>query len=192
MSSLLLPIAYLPPVSYLSECKSAAKIIIEQHEHFVKQTIRNRCEIYGPNGKQLLVVPVIHENLFRTPVNKVKISYAERWNKIHWRSIEAAYRNAPYFEYFENELAEIFKEPGEYLFEFNLRLLKIIFKYFKIEQFHLSDEFLNFKNELEDLRLRDWNKDFSSVQNYHQVFQERHGFINNLSCIDKLFNTALK
>lgn len=186
--STLFTTAYLPPVSYLKKCANKEIIVWEKHEHFIKQTYRNRCYIYGPNGKQSLIIPLIHENLFTVPIYEVKISYQSRWNKIHWKSICAAYRNSAYFEYFEDEFKQIYLDPGEKLFDFNLRLFNAILKYFKIKsrlEFTGSYEKVT---SLTDLRNSYSPKVVMKTKPYHQVFGDRHGFIEDLSCIDCLFN----
>ncbi len=189
----LFPIAYLPPVSYFLDCASSDHIIIEQHEHFVKQTLRNRCEIYGPNGKQLLVIPVVHENLFRIPISEVRISYSERWNKIHWRSVCAAYRNSPYFEYYEGDFSALFDSPGEYLFDFNMSLLKLLLKLFSIRTpityTSTFDKAYNIEKDLRNEFQKTRSK--SSDLKYRQVFSEKYGFIADLSAIDFLFNAGV-
>jgi hypothetical protein len=190
--SVLFSTAYLPPLSYLQKCMSD-KIVFESHEHFVKQTYRNRCNIAGPNGKQTLVIPVIHENLSTIPISEVKISNESPWNKIHWKSVTSAYRNAPYFEYYEDDFRELFMNPGEKLFDFNLRLLKMLFSFFKI-----SPE-ISFTNEFEkSVAYEDMRNQIHPKKNsiltpvYHQVFEDRNGFIPDLSVIDYLFNEGNK
>src|SRR5256885_1476473 len=100
----LFSIAYLPPISYVAEILKSKKITLEKHEHYIKQTYRNRALIYGPNGMLPLIIPVAHEDLYTKPIHEVKISYANNWQLIHWRTITSCYRNSPYFEFFEDEL----------------------------------------------------------------------------------------
>ena len=40
--------AYLAPVEYYTKLVTYDKIYIEQHDHYMKQTYRNRCTIAGP------------------------------------------------------------------------------------------------------------------------------------------------
>ncbi|MBK9524879.1 MAG: WbqC family protein [Bacteroidetes bacterium] len=84
--------AYFPPVSYIKTCLDAGEITIEQHEHFVKQTYRNRCHIYNSNGLLPLIIPVEHDHLGDKPIRDVKISFGAEWKKNHWRSIYSAYK----------------------------------------------------------------------------------------------------
>jgi hypothetical protein len=100
--------AYFPPVSYIKKCLDAGEITIEQHEHFVKQTYRNRCHIYNSNGLLPLIIPVEHDHLGDKPIRDVKISFGAEWKKNHWRSICSAYKNAPFFEFIEDDLSKTF------------------------------------------------------------------------------------
>src|SRR5688572_4123045 len=99
MNPVLLSTAYLPPVSWLAKCVDRP-VILEAHEHYVKQTVRNRASICGANGRLDLVVPIDHDNLYAQPITAVRIAKDHNWKRVHWKSIESAYRNAPYFEYY--------------------------------------------------------------------------------------------
>jgi hypothetical protein len=76
-------------------------VYLEAHEHYVKQTYRNRTSIYGANGKLDLVIPVQHKDLYRIPITGY---YCKRYKleKIHWRSIESAYRKLSIFRLLRN------------------------------------------------------------------------------------------
>ncbi len=188
----LFSIAYLPPLSYIHQCIEADKIIIDQHEHFIKQTFRNRCQIYGPNGIQSLIIPIKHQNLSHSPVKDTRISFDVPWNKIHWKTICSAYRNSPFFEFYEDEFKIAYEKPDEFLIDFNYKMLEIIFKIFNLNKtIKLSEDFektptlsVDFRNTFHP------KKKFININPYHQVFSDRFGFINDLSCIDYLFNVG--
>ena len=56
---ILLPIFYLPPISWFAVfLQDDVEIIFEQYENFPKQTYRNRTNIYGANGKLSLIIPM--------------------------------------------------------------------------------------------------------------------------------------
>ena len=95
------PLFYSGSVGYFQSLLAADSVQFEVHEHFIKQTQRNRLEILGPNGRQLLVIPTLKSAGKRTTGN-VKISHAENWQKEHWKSLEAAYQRSPYFEFYEH------------------------------------------------------------------------------------------
>lgn len=182
--------AYLPPISYINECLRSEKIILDGHEHYIKQTYRNRANICGANGLLPLIIPVQHENLFQIPISEVKISYETQWQKIHWRSITSAYRNSPYFEFYEDEFAPHYLKRTETLFEFNLELLKKIFSLLKAEVgITFTSSYEKNPEGVNDLRnhFSPENR-IANQESYRQVFSERFGFINDLSIVDKLFN----
>ena len=75
---ILVSTAYLPPISYMAFLVKERAMQLEHFEHFEKQSYRNRCTIYGPNGLQNLTVPVVHATK-REPIKDLRISYAENW-----------------------------------------------------------------------------------------------------------------
>jgi hypothetical protein len=94
--------AYLPPVSYISGCLRQDEILIERFETYPKQTIHNRCRILGPNGLQVLSVPVVRVNGNHTLTKDIRIAETIPWQRLHWRSIETAYNNSPFFLYYKD------------------------------------------------------------------------------------------
>jgi hypothetical protein len=139
--------------------------------------------IYSPNGIQLLNVPIKHSNEKHQKYKDVRIENDFAWQKNHFKSLEAAYRTSPFFEYFEDDFRPIFEKKHDFLMELNLEIFDLVNESLGItitsnktvEYFH---EAIDFK----DLRpLINGKKDT-------QVFEEKYGFINNLSILDLLFN----
>jgi hypothetical protein len=193
----LLSSAYLPPAIYFQKIISFDKIFFEDSEHFVKQTYRNRCTIYGANGKLDLIIPLVH-SAERTPINQKKISYSSEWQKLHWRSLQSAYRSSPYFEFFESDFEKFYIEKYEFLFEFNIGLTELICKLLKIPfKYEKTGEWKKIHNNVNDFRSEISPKaesfksaEFPSVS-YYQVFADKYGFIPNLSIVDLIFNEGL-
>lgn len=173
----------------------ADEIILDRHEHYVKQTHRNRALIYGANGIHPLIIPVVHEGQERKPIGERKISYDSPWQKIHWRTLTSSYRNSPYFEYFEDDFRFFYETKTETLFDLNLMLLQKILLLLKVEkkpgfsssyETKLSSDTIDRRNAFDD---REQNKNFPP---YNQVFAERFGFVPDLSIADLLFNKGLE
>jgi len=195
MRAVLLSTAYLPPIYYLSEILDSDTILIEKHENFVKQSYRNRCDIVTANGKLSLSIPLIKQ-VDKELISEKKISYAENWQKQHWRAISSAYKNSPYFEFFEDDFKPFYEHKFEFLFDFNSQLLKTILHILRVKKTILfTEEYQSSANHIMDLRsLSDINKTANEAKqkSYYQVFDDKHGFLPNLSCIDALFNVGLE
>ena len=164
--------------------------MFEMEDNFQKQTNRNRMYIYSPNGIQLLNVPIKHSPEKHQKYKDVRIENDFAWQKNHFKSLEAAYRTSPFFEYFEDDFIPIFEKKHDFLMELNLEIFELVNKSLGIiitsnetvEYFHEAIDF-------NDLRpLINGKKDATKIETYTQVFEEKHGFLNNLSILDLLFN----
>lgn len=189
MEQVLMPVFYLPPVSWFSVfLADHREVVLEQFENFPKQTYRNRANIYGANGRLSLIVPIRHNG--RREMKDIEISYAENWQKLHWKSIKTAYQSSPYFEYYEHRLEAIYNTGETSLLQFNLDTLGIIQDILKTEKaYSLNQEYLA------EPRAEDYREKFSAkaptefeAKEYYQTFQEKYGFLPDLSIVDALCN----
>jgi hypothetical protein len=189
MSSLLLP-TYFPSISNFSAIANADSLIFEVEDNFQKQTNRNRTYIYSPNGIQMLNIPIKHSKEKHQRTKEVKLETAFDWQKQHFKSLEAAYRTSPFFEYFEDALLPIFTKKHTFLMDLNFETIEIISKCLNIKlEYQKSTEYFHEVTDSLDFRyLVNGKKDVSNFKPYTQVFGEKHGFINNLSVLDLLFN----
>ncbi len=156
-------------------------------DRYEKQTLRNRCSIYGANGVIQLSIPVIRPHGKHTTMAQALISYAEPWQQIHWRSIKSAYGRTPYFEFFEHQLEPLFKENHTHLMDFLLVVNRRVFDIFKAELPVLSNRAVDVQIQT-DLDARAAISSYQSSDNYYQIFEDRHGFQPNLSVLDWLFH----
>jgi hypothetical protein len=187
-----IPMFYLPPVEYFAQLNAYnPDFVIETHEHFPKQTYRNRANIYSPDGILTLVVPVVKGAKAHTSVKDVKISYGFNWQRLHWLSLQGCYRRSAYFEYYEDDFAPFYEMKETWLFDYNEKMLAILLKQLKIKAIlNFTESYEADYPELTDLRLSIHPKKEASLQQkpYFQVFEERHGFMRNMSIVDLLFN----
>ena len=101
MNNILIHPSYFPSISHFVAISQCDLVTFEMDDNFQKQTNRNRMYIYSPNGIQLLNIPVKHSKTAHQKTKEIKIENDFDWQKQHFKSLEAAYRSSPFFEYFE-------------------------------------------------------------------------------------------
>jgi hypothetical protein len=181
--------AYLPNIHYCSWIIAQKQAYFVRDTHFQKQTYRNRTEIYGANGKLKLTLPIVHnKSKSHQKEGEVQIANTTAWQKQHWKSISSAYRSSPYFEFYEADLISFYKEEVTHLMQFNLNLLN---KIMELIEFSMSYKIVKWKKDnyqrMDDL-VNAKKSLLINFEPYRQVFEEKNGFIPNLSIIDLLFN----
>lgn len=182
----LLPVSYLGPIEYYAFLIQKKDILIESKEYFVKQSIRNRCTIYGSNGLQTLSIPKERKSSSKTIISDINISKDDKWQKHHYNAIKSAYGSSPFFEYYIDDLQTFYSEKYENLFNFNLNLTKKMLECLQIKKdIKVS---LNYIKNFKGYNLRDYNFSSKKITPYPQVFEEKYGFIPHLSLLDLLFN----
>ncbi|SFS36256.1 WbqC family protein [Sphingobacterium wenxiniae] len=190
-SSLLLPAFYLPPVSYFHVIQQhEIPICIEKFEHYPKQTYRTRAKIATANGVLDMIVPIEHGRKERVAMKDIRINYEFNWQRLHWLSLQTAYRSSPYFEYYEDDFSVFYEKQFDFLLDFNVEQLKLILKCLKIQRSISYTESYN-RVDGQDFRSIIHPKKeslFANPKSYYQVFEEKHGFLPDLSVVDLLFN----
>ena len=187
-----MPLFYLPPVIFFQQLlKYQNNLLIEKFENFPKQTYRNRASIHSPNGKLDLIIPVTKGSNLHTTIKDVKISYNFNWQRVHLMSMQTSYRNSAYFEFYEDDFMPFYEKKWIFLLDYNEHLLNLLLKLFKINlSYSFTEQYENGVDGFEDFREIIHPKQIAEVKikPYFQVFEERNGFINNLSIVDLLFN----
>ena len=126
MKTAYLSSAYLAPVEYYTKLLAYDKIFIEQHDHYMKQTYRNRCTITGPDGELALSIPTVKPDTPKCPMKDIRISDHGNWRHLHWNAIESAYNNTPFFEYYKDDFRPFYEKKYEFLFDFNEELCRLV------------------------------------------------------------------
>ena len=167
--------------------------VLEVSDNYQKQTLRNRAYIYGANGKQARNLPIKHVggDTGRQLFKDVKVENNFPWQRLHWKSLETAYRTSPYFEYYEDDLARIFEKQYTYLLDVNLDTIETILACLLVHiNFDKTKGYEADPQEVKDYRfLSSAKKEYPiTMPSYHQIFSDKYGFIPNLSILDLLFH----
>ncbi|AOW20219.1 WbqC family protein [Urechidicola croceus] len=167
------------------------KIVFEVQDNFQKQTYRNRSYIYSANGKLLLNIPVLHnKNGIRQSTKDVRIENSFQWQKLHFKSLQSAYRSSPFFEFYEDDLSPLYEQKQNFLLDFNLKCHEFIMDAIQEEITTEQTTQYDINPSINDCRFLANAKQHTrkfDFKPYVQVFDDKHGFISNLSILDLLF-----
>lgn len=190
---LVIELHYLPCIQYFVYLSSFEKIVIDLNDGYVKQTYRNRCRINGANKIENLIVPVKKISNKKMLSCDVLIDHQQKWMNKHLRAIKSAYGKAPFFEYYSDELLDIYNKKPKRLLDLNKELLTKCLEFLNINLNIIYSKNLsrsgitgiyNAKNEVNPKKPVKNNHLFSPVT-YFQVFG--NNFVGNLSIIDLIF-----
>jgi hypothetical protein len=189
MNNILIYPTYFPSISHYIAMIAAESVTFEVEDTFQKQTNRNRMYIYSPNGIQMLNISVKHKDA-NNNFKDIKIDNQYNWQKNHFKSLEAAYKNSPFYEYFIDDLQPIFEKKHQFMLDLNFEIFERINDALGISiPFEKTTEYFHEVTDKTDFRyLVNGKKDSTQIEPYTQVFDNKHGFINNLSILDLLFN----
>ena len=178
--------SFAAPIGYYKAFLQSDINILEMHEHYIKQSIRNRCEIATSNGILILTVP-LSERRNNMPVSEVRICYKSDWQRQHLKTLATAYKSSPFFEFYIDELEALYKLQPESLLEWNQIIHQQLLKWLRINKpFDRTLAYQKVYENMQDYRNTSWKN--LPTTTYHQVFENKLGFVGNLSIFDLLFN----
>jgi hypothetical protein len=181
---------YFSPISQYSEILKSDTVVFEMEDNFQKQSYRNRCYIYNSNGKQLLSIPVKHP--LKAARKKTKDTLVENdfpWQDQHFKSLQIAYRTSPFFDLLEDDIAPIFEKKYKYLQDINIDTYLFITDALQLKSDFSKTDNYELENQKNDYRFLADRKHQPKklVEKYIQMFDDKHGFIQNISILDLLF-----
>ena len=205
MKEVLLSTTYFGPIQWYQKLYRAEEVFIERCESFQKQTYRNRCLIATTNGLQALTIPVVRDQSNRLSdtnqdqepislIHSIRISDHGNWRHLHWNALKSAYGESPFFDYYQDDIRPFFEQRWDYLFDFNEAIREKMCELLDIQpKVSYTEEFASTVNNITDFRSSinpkhpEPDPDFTPKR-YYQVYEQKHGFLPNLSILDLLFN----
>ena len=191
MERILLSTTYFGPIQWYQKLYRAERVFLEHCETFQKQTYRNRCLIATTNGIQALTVPVERD---AAQIGSVHVSDHGNWRHLHWNALKSAYGESPFFDYYQDDIRPFFERRWDYLLDFNEVIRKKMCELLDIEPIvSLTETFIAPEGLAGDFRSAirpkhpEPDSDFTPKR-YYQVYEQKHGFLPNLSILDLLFN----
>lgn len=198
-TSILLEIQYWGSIQYYSKFLKYDTIQIEQHENYRKGSFRNRCCIATANGVISLSIPLLKGKHQQANIKTVAIDNSRNWKTMHWRSIKTAYGNSPFFEYYQDDFELLYQKEHRLLFDFCLDVQELVLNSLCLSptiQYSTSFEkdtapnTIDFRNTCLPKNYAIPNDSSFTIVPYPQVFEDRLGFLPNLSILDLLFCTG--
>jgi len=174
---MILPCCYLAPVSHYSALFRADEAQLEVNDHYRKQTFRNRCLIDSPQGALALSIPVEKPEPHAL-MRDIRISDHGNWRHLHWNALQSSYRQTPFFEYYADDFAPFYEKKWDFLADFNEDLLRLVCSLIDIDT--PISRTTAYGGEQPVFPPAD--------KPYYQVFARKHGFLQDLSIVDLLFN----
>lgn len=191
----LLASTYFGPVQWYQKLNQSDCCLIERHDHFVKQTYRNRCVIATTSGLQALTVPIERYEGAHCEMRDIRISDHGSWRHLHWNALQSAYGESPFFEFYADDLSPFFERRWELLFDFNTAITRKMCELLDVHpQIAFTEAYASAEGEgVTDFRdaIRPKHPlpdDGFRPRRYYQVYEQKHGFQPNLSILDLLFN----
>lgn len=193
MDKILLHLPYFGTISHFKEVVKPAEIWFENDDNYQKQTYRNRTYIYGANGRLTLNIPIKHLHIpgvkHHQKYRDVKTEDSFNWQKQHWKSLKSAYQTSPFFEFYEDDLFPLFHTEAKFLMDFNYRCFDLVCECLQLDiEYQKTYEFVKAVEDMLDKRDLINAKIQCEVKVYNQVFQEKKGFLHDLSILDLIFN----
>lgn len=196
---LLLPLTYLPPISWMALLTASDGVLIEAHENYIKSSFRNRCLIEGSNGLITLSIPIDGGRDHHQPYASAAIEPSSHWQHRHLMSIISCYGSAPYFEHYIPHFQKAFTQKPLHLFDFNREMLLLLIRLMKLEcPLNYTQEYLPTHHNSTDLR-HAFKKGYDlraalpgrriNLVPYIRVFGASLPD-KDISCIDLLFNAG--
>lgn len=181
-----LGLAYFPPIDWFAKAVRIGYAFVNPLSLHSKNSHWNRLIMAGAEGPVRLSIPLQQGRGNRNPFKEIEIANQYRWQDQHWKSINTCYNKSPWFEFYKDSLDELYSTQHENLLEWNKNCLDWVMKRLGMDFKLLEDNEIGASLH-QEVEFLEFQKSLVNHIRYRQVFEERTGFIENLSILDLLF-----
>jgi len=180
-----------PNIGWWAAVAGNEVLILDKAEHFEKMSYRNRYNIAGANNNIQLSVPLVNGRGQRAAMADVQIADKEKWQLQHWRTMVSVYKRTPFFEHYEHSLSKLYETHYKWLIDLNLASIQWLKQQLKLSfDIRIAETFVKdypaTVKDIRDIKSSDAIQ-IDTFPKYYQLFEERNGFLPNLSMLDLLF-----
>jgi len=125
---------YLPWIGYFNKIEQSSRFCLVDSVQFVKKWFQNRNKIRTKAGDVWLTVPVKTHDRFEQPIADVVIDNATPWRRKHWRTIELAYKDAPFFKQYADFFADVYAREWSKLVDLNEHVMLGVMDFLNIKK----------------------------------------------------------
>ena len=149
------------------------------------------------NGPLSLTIPTNHNTSLA--MKDIRISDHANWRHVHWNALLSAYGESPFFEYYQDDIRPFFEKKYEFLFDFNMETTEKMIELLDIRpKISITEAYIQSKELKEEDEIKDFRDAIRpkkplpdaefAPKRYYQVYEQKHGFLPNMSILDLLFN----
>lgn len=212
---------YLPYIGFFNKIKNTDVYVLLDVAQYVKNRFDNKNRIRTKEGSMYLTIPLLSKDCYLKRLYEVKSPPENKWKKKHWKSIEAHYAKADYFDSYKDSLKRIYETDFTKLVDFNEAIIRFLIKEFKLEttvikstdldidvNLNSTDLLINILKEvgasiylsgisgkkyIDEGKFKASNIWLEYQHFVHPVYKQRFdGFVKNMAAIDLLFNVGEK
>jgi hypothetical protein len=105
---------YVPWKGYFDLINSVDEFVLYDDRQYTRRDWRNRNRVKTAQGTVWLTIPVKVRGKYLQRIDETEVS-DPTWTDRHWRTLEYAYRDAPYFGWCREKLYSLYRDSNEVL-----------------------------------------------------------------------------
>jgi hypothetical protein len=126
---------HLPYLGFFDKIHKSDVFVIHDDAQFNDSDFQHRNRIRVYEGWKWITVPVERKEI---PINEIMIknnvNIGDRhWSMAHFEIIQGWYKNAPYFETYEDDIRKIYESKYDKLADLNMELIKFLINSFDLD-----------------------------------------------------------